>query len=198
MSKRLDVTIFGTGYRIGAILLSRQTISAGVAAYGQREWHALLMDIALGQASTKTVRQANQVVGAKLSPVFMSEGIAMHDEEFGMEVFHGGQPMSFSRIDARRNIPRPEQFLNKERDKQVLGVYHARRDAALSFRWRDIEAFHQEDLMLSIDNCSRMLGGKFSLELAVDVTWKDTAGRYDGTDRNGEWGHFGHVFHQKN
>ncbi|MBC15865.1 MAG: hypothetical protein CL942_02310 [Desulfovibrio sp.] len=197
MSKRLDVTMFGTGYRVGAILLSQQTISAGVAAYGRREWHVLLMDIALGVASSQKVKQVNQVVGANLSPLFVSEGIAMQDEEFGMEIFHEGRPVSFTQVDAARRIPRPEQFLSQGKAKDVLGVYHARRDTALSFRWDDVEAFRQEDVTLSIDNCTRLLGGKFKLELAVGVTWKGGAGRNVGVDRNEEWGYFGHVFHQK-
>lgn len=195
MGKRLEMTLFGTYHRVGAVYLFRKSIRAGVGAYGKKGWHVIVRDIALGLASTKVIQEAGNVVGQPLKPLYQVQGIGMQGGGFGMEVFHGGTFVPISMIEAENRTLQAGGLMRQCCTGDMLGVFRAEKQGALFFRWDDVDELVPEDVVLSYDNVAGLLGRKRSFDIAVGVTWKGTKGRRKELDTDGEFQAHRHVFH---
>ncbi|QJB55464.1 hypothetical protein [Pseudodesulfovibrio sp. zrk46] len=178
MNKRLEITLFGTMYVIGAIYLPRQIIKTGVSAFGQRRWHSLVGDIALGEADSKTIREASGVVGHPLKPGYKTKGISLQADGFGIEVFLGGEFSPVEVVEAENRTVKPKELMPKGEPGDILGVYWAQCNNAMFFRWDDVEHLVQEDVTLVYDSLALLMGRKRSFDLVMDVTWQGNAGRW--------------------
>lgn len=177
MGKRLEITVFGTLFVVGAIQLSRSSVQTGVEVFGRKKWHAMVGDIALGVAGKKVVGEVSNVLGHHLKPSFLGQGIAMQDRGFGFEVFHGGDFSPVDAVEARNRIIRPESLMEGFTSGDVLGVFWAQREDAMFYRWDDVDALRQEELTLVYDSLGPLMGKRKNFDLIVDVTWLGNGGR---------------------
>ncbi|QGY40040.1 hypothetical protein GM415_07840 [Pseudodesulfovibrio cashew] len=193
--KRLEVSIRGALHLVGAIPLPKRVVKEGLKAFGQGQWTDLITDIALGLASRRIIARTEGVVGASLKPIYRMQGVSMQGNRFGLEVFHAGRDAAVDHIGASHKTIDPGDLLKACAPGDMLGVFHARRDGVLSFRWDGVDPFRQEDLVLEYEDCAPMLGGKSRFELATGVTWQGLAGPRNAGKMSGRFYDRRHVFH---
>ena len=90
MRNRLEVTVFGSMYRVAAIRFTRSMAKAGMRLYGPQEWNAMINAVALDRRRKKLMEQISHTLGQQLVVEYRAEGILMQGTDFGLEVFHRG------------------------------------------------------------------------------------------------------------
>lgn len=177
MSKRLEITVFGTLYVVGAIHLPRSVIQAGMKAYGQKQWHTLVGDIALGLAGTKVSQEVSNVLGHSLKPSLLIRGVGMHGRGFGFEVFHDGEFAPVNAVEAENSTVNPQELMKSCQPGDMLGVFWTQCEDVMFFRWDDVDELRQEDVALTYDSLGPLLGKGMAFDLIMDVTWQGKRGR---------------------
>jgi len=195
VSKRLEVTIFGTQYSVGLLRLNRVMVKAGMKAYGPRKWNRLVNDIALRTHSRKLVNEISHTIGHTIKVEYYGTGIVMQGNGFGMEVFHGGDFFSVDMVKAKNKTLQPSKLMKDYKKGDMLGVFWARRESAMFFRWEDVDEPDQQDIALVYDGMGPVLARKRAFDLALDITWQGRKGRRVGMDSDGEFETQKHVFH---
>lgn len=196
MGKRLEILVVGTYHLVGALLLTPRCVKSGVEGYGKKKWEEVVRNIALGVATTKTVKEARQVAGDQLKPVYQVDGISLRGTGFGLEVFHGGTFAPVEMVDSALDSPEPDVYMKNFKAGDMLAVYYARREGAISFRWDEVNDFRQGGVCLHHVNCSAMLGGKHRMQLAVDLTYMGESGHRKVAKAVSGLTGFGHVIHK--
>ncbi|MDC0336558.1 hypothetical protein OAN24_06675 [Pseudodesulfovibrio sp.] len=196
MNKRLEITLFGTLYSVGAVHLTPGIIKVGVSAYGQARWHEIVSQVALGEASKKLNSEVQLLLGQPLAFSYHVQGIALHERGFGMEVFHGGEFMPLSMVEAENKALQPVELMRVYDTNDMLGVYWAKRQGAVSFRWDGADDVGQEEVCLVYDTLTPITASKRPFELALDVTWRGTKGRRKELGAQGALSDHQHVFHK--
>ena len=193
---RLEITLFGTFYMLGALHLTRQCIRAGVSAYGQKQWHQMVSDIALGQGGKKLAVEVSHTIGQPIPVVYRVRGMALHDRGFGMEVFHGGHFRPLDAVEAGNRALQPSVLMQEYAQHDMLAVFWAKRDGAMFFRWDGVDVLNPADVVMVYDSLAPLLAAKTGFDLVLDVTWQGRKGRRKGQDTDGSFHGHGHVFHK--
>lgn len=197
MSKRLDITLFGTLCKVGVIRLHKKAVAAGLKAYGPRKWDAMVTALALSADWKKKTQDIKHTIGHSIEFVFRAEGIVLQGNGFGMEVFHGGHFAPLEGVDATAQQVLPDKLLEGCDSQDMLGVFWGRKDGVMFFRWNDVEEIGQERPTLHYARIKSLLGKKGEFDLATDVTWLGTQGRRADPEDTGQFTHIQHVFHVK-
>lgn len=198
MSKRLEITLFGSMHVVGAIHLPRVAIKTGMGAYGQKKWHSIVSEIALGRADKKLVHEVGSVVGHALKPSYLTHGISMEGRGFGFEVFYGGEFSPIEAVDAENKTLHPAQLMKGFKPGDMLGVFWARCESAMLFRWDDVEELQEEDVSLVYDSLGPLLGKAVPFDIILDVTWQGQKGRRNAAIDKLELHSLQHVLHKVN
>lgn len=198
MSKRLEITIFGTEYSVGMVRLSQAMVKAGMDVYGPRKWNRLVNDIALGTGAKTLAKEVGHTIGHPVKTVYRQSGITMQGTGFGMEVFWGGDFFPVEMVESKNRTLQPTKLMQEYKSKEILGVFWGRRESAMFFRWDDVTALKQEDLILSHDNLAPILARKRAFEIVSGITLKGTGGRRKDIEPSGEFEVQKHVFHVQN
>lgn len=177
MSKRLDITLFGTFYVVGALHLTPQAVRAGVTAFGKKQWQKTVTDIALGGSTVALGKRVAHTIGHPVPLVYEARGIALHDDRFGLESFLGGRHAPMAVMGAENRTLQPGALMRDYKSGDMLGVFRASRLGALHFRWDVGETVHPEEVVLTYDTATALLPDLGTFELALDVTWNGQAGR---------------------
>ena len=195
MHDRLEVTVFGSLYRVAALRFTRSMAKAGMRLYGVREWNTMINAVALDKSRKKLMEQIGHTLGHELVLEYRAEGILMQGTDFGLEVFHRGRFAPLDVVEAENRIVRPRELMKGWSREDMLGVFWGRCDGAMFFRWDDVEELDGEDLALRYDRLSPMLDRKRSLDLVTDVTWQGLRGRRKTADPKGGFHPLKQVFH---
>lgn len=198
MSKRLEILVSGTYHIVSGLILTPLMIKSGISVYGKARWDQLVREVALGVASKKLLKEVTNVVGSSFKPVFHFDGINMLDEDFGLEIFHGGNFMSVEMVDAAFDTPTPAQYIKTRKRGDILAVYHAQRSGALNLRWQDVDSFKEGAVCLHHVNAGTVLGSKGRLQLAINVDFRGKHGKRKVADAVTQLSGYGHVFHKVN
>lgn len=198
MKKRLEITVFGTMYHVGAVHLTPDAIRAGVSAYGQDEWRKHLCAVALGEASKKLSGEVMRVLGQPVVFSYRVQGILMQGRSFGLEIFHGGEHLPVSAVDAESNTLQPSELMRSYKMGDMLTVFWARRPGAMSFRWDDVDNVSQDDVCLAYDSLTPLLAGKRPFDLVVDILWQGKKGQRKEPGAASKLSAHQHVFHKAN
>ena len=75
MGKRLEITLFGTFYRVAVVRISRALAKSGIRTYGTRDWNAIVTDIALGTGRPNLISQVRHTLGQDLAVDYRADGI---------------------------------------------------------------------------------------------------------------------------
>jgi len=196
VNKRLEITLFGIFHSVGAVLLTRETIQAGVSIYGHKKWQKIISNIALDPKAEKLMNEASHTVGHSLRPVYSAQGIAMHGHGFGMEVFLDGKYIPISMVEAENRTLQPSALMRQYNPGDMLAVFWAKRDGAMFFRWEDVDDLNQEEVSLTYDNLAPLLATKYPFDLALDVTWRGKRGRRKPHGKEAALSATKHVFHK--
>lgn len=196
MGKRLEITIFGTLYVVGALHLSRDCVRAGITTYGQAKWNQLVNDIALGPETKKLAGEVSHTIGQPIDVIYQAQGMAMHERGFGMEVFHGGHFMPIEMVEAKNRTLEPSALMKGYQRHDMLGLFWAKREDAMFFRWDDVDIVHPDDVVLIYDTLTPLLAGNRSFDLALDITWCGRKGRRARQDKAGTLRAYEHLFHR--
>lgn len=196
MGKRLDITIFGTFHTVGALFLFKKSIVTGVKAYGPKKWHAMVRDIAVGVAPKKLVSEVGHTIGQPLAPIYLARGIALHGTDFGIEVFHGGEHVPISMVEAENRTLQPAMLMRQCESEDMLSVFWAKRTGSIFFRWDDVDELKPEDVVLAYDNLSPLLARKKPFELALNVTWQGKKGLRKEFGNDTALQSYKHVLHK--
>lgn len=195
VSNRLEITVFGTIYCVGALHLSRAMVRAGIDLYGAKKWDWIVSSIALEKNSQKLMREVGYTIGHDIKVAYRSEGIVMQGFGFGMEVFHGGAFAPIDMVEAKNRTLQPSGLMKDYKTQDMLGVFWAKRDGAMFYRWEDVDDLDQTDVVLSYEGLAPLLARKKAFELVLDVTWRGKKGRRTGMDVKSEYTLQKHVFH---
>jgi len=195
VSKRLEITLFGTLYSVGMLHMSRDMIKAGMEAYGPGKWNRLVNDIALDTHSRKRINEVSHTIGHTIKIVYQGAGISMQGHGFGMEVFYGGEFFPVDMVEAKNRTLQPAELTKDYKVQDILGVFWAKREGALFFRWDDVGVLSQEDMVLTYDGLGPVLALKRPFELALDIKWQGRKGRRVGMDSSDGFKVQKHVFH---
>ena len=195
MKTRLEVSLVGTQYSVGMLHLDRDMIKAGMETYGPRKWNSLVNEIALDKHSGKLISEINHTIGHTLKVVYRGTGIAMRGTGFGMEVFHGGDYFPVEMVEAKNRTLHPSELMEGYKSKDMLGVFWARRESAMLFRWENVDTPRQEEISLAYDDLGPMLARKRPFEIAQNVTWQGHQGQHIEIGRSGPYETLKHVFH---
>jgi hypothetical protein len=196
VGKRLEISVVGTYHIVNGVILTPTCVKAGIQGYGKSKWDTLIRDITLGLASKKIAKEVAHTVGDPLKRVFRLSGIDMQGLGFGFEPFWGGEFMPVDMVDAALENPKPDQFMGKACRGNLLAIFYARREGALSFRWDDVDDFNPGDICLHHVNGGHMLGGKGRLKVAVDVSYRGKSGKRKVAKAVTPTVGYGHVFHK--
>ncbi len=196
MRKRLSVTIFGTLYYVGALHLTPDIMRVGRGAYGKDEWDEILSDVALGHGQKNLAQQVSHTIGQPLERVYTCHGVAMDGHRFGMEVFHRGESIDVTMVEALNTVVHPAKYMQGYGPHDALGVYWATQEGGAVFQWDNVEQVNQENIELVYDTLSPLMALKENFSLAQNVVWNGKVGRRKGIDF-GTGLHAGkHVFHR--
>lgn len=177
MTKRLEITLFGTFFVVGALHLTPQTVRAGVKAFGKKQWKKTLTDIALGGGKAALAKRVSHTIGHPLPLVYEARGIALHDDQFGLEVFFGGRHTPVEVVGAENRTLQPGDLMRDYKSGEMLGVFRASRLGAIHFRWDAAETVRPEEVVLTYDTATALLPDAGAFELALDVTWNGQVAR---------------------
>ncbi|WP_419785611.1 hypothetical protein [Pseudodesulfovibrio sp.] len=177
MGKRLEITIFGTFYRIAVMRITRALAKAGMNTYGTSDWNHIVSDIALGTGRSNLLSEVRHTLGHDMSVDYRIDGLLMQDHAFGLEIFHGGLPNDVDVVDAESRTLMPERMVENVKHGDLLGVFWGRCDGVLFFRWDEADEVRGEDLTLCYDRIPRLIDRKTPFDLATNVTWKGQCGR---------------------
>lgn len=195
MSKRLDITVFGTLYVVAALRLTGAMVKKGIDIYGTREWNRRISRIALQPGDKKLADEVAHTIGQPVETVHRCRGIALHDNAFGLELFHGGEFVPLDWVEAQNKTLHPQELMQGYSHKDMLGVFWAKRDGAVHYRFDAVEELASEDVALEYDRLAPLLGRKRPFDLVVDVTWQGGKGRRNEPGNPGEMTPLKHVFH---
>lgn len=195
MSKRLEVTLFGTLHSVGMLRMNRTMVKAGMDIYGPRKWNRIVNEIALGDHSRKRINEVNHTIGHTIKLEYQESGIVMQGHGFGMEVFYGGEYFPINMVESKNRTLQPSCLMQGYKTQDMLGVFWGRQESAMFFRWEDVGDLSQEDLVLAFDSLAPALAKKRSFDLAVDVTLKGRKGRRKDVEPAGNYEIQKHVFH---
>lgn len=193
--KRLEVVLFGTFYSVSALHLSREAVKAAVKAYGPAKWNAIVRDMALGRDARSKMAEVAHTLGHPVREVYRAQGLAMHDNRFGLEVFHGGEHMPLSMVAAKNRTLHPQELMEDYKLKDMLAVFWARREGAMNFRWDDAEFQDQAEVALVYDNLAPLLARRHAFDLVLDVLWRGSRGKRRLLGGGQEFTPLEHVFH---
>lgn len=196
MFKRLDITLFGALYCVSAVRLTPEILRVGTSAYGQTRWHDIISRVALGEASSKLNREVVSLLGQPLTYEYRGKGISLNDPGFGMEVFHGGEHVPVTMVQAENRTLQPVEVMRHYRHNDMLGVYWGRRQGAIHFRWDHVETMDQEEVSLAYDTLTPLLAVKHGFEMTNDIAWKGEKGRRRDLGECGILSDLRHVFHR--
>jgi len=197
VSKRLEITLFGTCYRMCVLKLSQAAVRAGMKIYGAGDWKAKTSSIALAPNGKALCKEISHTIGHTIAIVHQGEGIALQGAKFGMEIFHGGNFTPVEFVEADNKTLLPDTFLADCKKNDMLGVSWAKRDGAMFFRWNDVDRIDEKDICLTYDRLGPILGRKRALDIVVDVTFRGKSGQKKKDEANTEYTPIKHVFHVK-
>ncbi len=172
MSKRLEVTLFGTVFTVSALYLSRPAVKAAVKTYGPTKWNGIVRDIALGTDAKRRMAEVSHTLGHPVRQLYRSRGLAMHDNRFGIEVFFGGEHVPTTMVAAQNRTLQPQDLMEDCKLKDMVGVFWARREGAVTYRWDAVDFSDQGEVALVYDGLAPLLGRKQAFDLVLDVTWQ--------------------------
>lgn len=196
MAKRLEITVFGMLYQVGALHLTNEAMETGVRLYGRPEWHKILQDVALGKPSKKKLSlKIAHALNHDLAPRFSAKGIAMNTEDFGLECFHNGTFMPINAVSSERPVIDIAGIMAKFSPGDMLGVYWARQPGSMMFRWDNVTDFDQKKITLVHEKLRALLGGKESLEIVMDISCRGESGQV-AVKGHGPLLKHSHVFHR--
>lgn len=195
MNNRLEVTLFGTQYSVGALRMNRKMVAAGMEAYGPGKWEKLITDIALEPKPKKRIADLCHTIGHTVEVVYNACGIVMQEGRFGLEVFHGGTFFPVDAVGAENKILQPSLLMKGYKAQDMLSVFWARREGVMSFRWDDVDELNQEDISLVYDGLAPMLASRRPFDLTLDVLWRGKKGKRVDVDRCVPFESLKHVFH---
>lgn len=177
MGKRLEITLFGTFYRVAVVRISRALAKSGIRTYGTRDWNAIVTDIALGTGRPNLISQVRHTLGQDLAVDYRADGILMQGGVFGLEIFHGGHSLDVDVVEAESRTLSPEHMAEGAGHGDLLGVFQGRCDGVLFFRWDEAEDVRGEDIALCYDRAHRLVNRKTPFDLVTNVTWRGQRGR---------------------
>jgi len=195
MGKRLEITIIGTMYVAGALHLDKGLLQAGIKTYGADKWEQTIYDIALGKISGKPVAEIAHTLGYPIKRACGASGIAFQDNYFGLEVFYNGLHQLIHAVDNKRHDFLPAVCMADFEKTDLLGVFWAKRDGALTFRWDDIDDFHQDEITLVSRDLATFLSTSEPLELVENVLFRGDVGKKRDVAKNDAFHSPGKVFH---
>jgi len=196
VNNRLEVTVFGTQYSIGLLHMSRNLIKAGMETYGPKRWSKLISEIACNNNSNKLISDVCHTIGHTIKIVYRSTGIAMHHSGFGMEVFHDGKFFPVNAVGAKSQTLHPSKLMKDYKKNDMLGVFWAKRESSMLFRWDDVNSLKQEEIILVYDSLAPVLARKKPFELTLDVMWKGQKGHQIESARSSDFEPQKHIFHR--
>lgn len=195
MRNRLEVTVFGSMYRVAALRFTRSMAKAGMRIYGAREWNNMINAVALDRKRKKLIEQISHTLGQELSLEYRAEGLIMQGSDFGLEVFHRGKFIPLDMVEAENRTVRARELMRGWSKEDMLGVFWGRCDGAMFFRWEDVETLEGTDLALRYDRLSPLLDRKWGFDLVTDVTWQGLRGRRKKGEPKGGFTPLKQVFH---
>lgn len=193
--KRLEVVLFGTFYTVCALHLSREAVKAAIKAYGPAKWNAIVRDMALGRDAKRKMAEVAHTLGHPVREVYRAQGLAMHDNRFGIEVFHGGEHVPLTMVAGQNRALHPQELMEDFKIKDMLAVFWARRDGAMHFRWDDADFRDQAEVALVYDSLAPLLARRNTFELVLDVVWRDSRGKRRLPGGGQGFTPLEHVFH---
>lgn len=176
MDNRLNITLFGTYCVVGAVHLTSAAVRAGIKAYGKKQWQAQIEAIALGENGQLAATVA-QAIGHSVPVVHRAKGIALHNDDFGMEVFHNGGHRLVEVVAAQNRALHVGDLVQEYKRGDVLGVFRGERPGVMFFRWDDAESVGGDDVVVEYETMSKLIPDAGIYELIVDVTYRGEAGR---------------------
>lgn len=197
MSMRLDITVFGTFYSVGAILLTAKTVRAGIKAFGEKKWNEHIINITLHDPAGKLKDKISHTIGLPLPVVYTKQGIALHDTQFGIEAFYGGHHLPLSVVEAENRTLQPSRLMQMYESGDMLGVFRTSRDGAMFFRWDEVDGIDPEEVVVAYDNLAKLIPGVGAFDLAFDITWRGKKGRRPEL-RSEPFSGVKHIFHKVN
>lgn len=195
MRNRLDITLFGTLYVVCALRLPNAAVKKGIDVYGPKEWNQRISRIALHPMEKKLAVEVGHTIGHPIETVHRSRGIALHDTAFGLEVFHRGQFTPLDFVEAQNRTLQPDELMQGYRQKDMLGVFWAKCDGVVSYRFEDVEKLSPQDVELTYDSLGALLGRKRPFDVVTDVTWQGHKGKRKEPGPDGPLMPLKHVFH---
>ncbi|MEF2232349.1 MAG: hypothetical protein V3571_15560 [Pseudodesulfovibrio sp.] len=195
MGKRLEITVFGTLYRLGVLRISRAMAKSGMRTYGGREWNEIMSDIALSLSRPNLLSEVQHTLGHEMPVPYRADGVAMQAAFFGLEMFHGGRPLEVDVVEAANKTLDPGRMLQGAGKGELLGVFWARREGALFFRWDDVDEARGEQVTMVYDRVHRLLNRKGVFDLVTDITWDGRRGRRRGGESLEGFERLKPVFH---
>ena len=195
MGKRLEITVFGTLYRVTALRISRTIAKSGIRTYGARGWNEVLGDIAMGSGRSNLLSQVQHTLGHELPVPYRADGVVMQGSSFGLEMFHSGIFMDVDVVEAENRTLDPTRLMQGAGKGDLLGVFWGRCDGAMFFRWDDVDEARGEDVTLSYDRVHRLLNRKTGFDLVTDITWLGARGRRKGGESLEGFERLKPVFH---
>jgi len=195
VAKRLEITVLGTLYRVGVVHVSRAIAKSGMRTYGGREWNEILANVALGLGRPNLQSEVQHTLGHELPVPYKVDGVGMQEAFFGLEMFHGGLPLEVDVVEAANKTLDPTRMLKGAGKGDLLGVFWARREGALFFRWDDVEEARGEDVTLAYDRVHRLLNRKGTFDLVTDITWNGKRGRRKGGESHEGFERLKPIFH---
>ncbi|MUM76598.1 hypothetical protein GKC30_03000 [Pseudodesulfovibrio sp. F-1] len=175
--RRLEVVLFGTFVSVCALHLSREAVKAAIKTYGSAKWNVIVRDMALGRDARRKMAEVAHTLGHPVREVYRAQGVAMHDNRFGLEVFHGGEPVPLSMLAAKNRTLHPQRLMEDYKLKDMLAVFWARREGAMHFRWDEADFRDQAEVALAYDSLAPLLARRHAFDLALDVVWRDSRGK---------------------
>lgn len=176
MGTRLNITLFGTYCVVGAVLMKPAAVRAGINAFGKKEWQSLLADLALGIGGNKASKTIGRAIKHPVSVVFQSEGIALHDDEFGMEVFRDGIHHPVDVVAAQNRALQARDVVQDYNRGDVLGVFRGERPGVMAYQWENADSLEPEDVVMVYDTMTRLVPDAGIFELVVDMTYQNKPG----------------------
>lgn len=177
MAGRLEATLFGTLFRVSVIRLSQSLARSGIHTYGTRDWSTLIRDIALGTGRARLLSEVRHTLGQDLVVERRIDGVVARGSAFGMEIFHRGRSLDADGLGVETRTPLPEELMGGAAGGDLLGVFRARCEGSLFFRWDDADAVRAGDIALTYEQLAPLLNRTESFELVTDITWRGVHGR---------------------
>lgn len=195
--KRLEVTIFGTEYFVGMVRMNNSMVKAAMKVYGLKKWNKLINDIVLGPGGVTLAKKVGHTLGHPIEVLHLYTGITMQGKGFGMDVFWGGEFFPIDMVESKNKALQPSEVMRDYKAQDILGVFWARRESAMFFRWENVDELRQEDLIFSYDSLAALLAKKRAFDLVSDITLGGVKGRRKKSGAHGGYTSPQHVFHVK-